>query len=95
MKPKSPDQISRRSNRAFPVTDYNYRSLGFSGFNTRCAGSPQSSFDKISQDYFATEARHNFVAEALFFVLIIATTVPAILDCGRALLTFGRAIGGM
>jgi hypothetical protein len=97
MKPvTAPSRNNQRgANRGFPVIDFNYRSLGFDGFNTQCAGFPRSSFQKISQSYFNVEARRNFAIEAFGFVLILATTIPAIVDCGRALAAFVRAIGGI
>jgi hypothetical protein len=94
MKPVSAIQNTRSAaNRRFPLVDCNYRPLGFDGFSIRCAGKPRPSFGQISQSYFNGEARRNFVAEAIAFVLITALTVPAIIDCGRALLDFMRAIG--
>ena len=81
--------------RRFPIVEFNYRPLGLGQFNTRCAERPRSSFEKISQDYFNGEARRNFVTESLLFVIIAAATVPAILDCGRALFEFMSAIGSV
>ena len=82
-------------NRRFPVVDFNYRAPGFDGLNTHCAGIPGSSFEKISQSYFNVEARRNFAIEAVGFVLILATTIPAMVDCARALAAFVRTIGGV
>ena len=96
MKPPSSIQNSQRdANRRFPITDCNYRPLGFSEFKTRCARTPRSSFTTISRDYFNGEARYNFVIETVMFALITVTAIPALFDCGRALLEFMRAIGGM
>ena len=96
MKPTLPVQNHRRdTNRRFPITNYDYRPLGFSELNARCAGSPRPSLAKISQNFFNREGRRNFVIEALLFAFIAATTVPAFLDCGRALLAFLHAIGGI
>ncbi|HXX41176.1 MAG TPA: hypothetical protein VEI58_02805 [Chthoniobacterales bacterium] len=86
---------SRGANRGFPVIDFNYRSQGLDRFNAHCAGTPRSSFEKISQSYFDVEARRNFAFEACGFILILATTLPAIVDCARALAMFVRAIGGV
>ena len=96
MKPVSAIQNCRAGmNRRFPVIDCNYRSLEFSELKTRCAGAPRPSFEKISLNYFNVEARRNFALEALVFVLVASATVPAIVDCARALITFVQAIGGM
>jgi hypothetical protein len=96
MKPPSAIQNSQRdANRRFPITDCNYRSLGFSELKTRCARTPRSSFTTISRDYFNGEARYHFVLETVVFALITVTAIPALFDCGRALREFMRAIGGM
>lgn len=94
---KPTDNVSpanRRGNdRQFPLTDQNYRSVSLNELDTRCVDIP--SFGRLSRDYFAGEARRNFVVEAFVFGLMIATTIPAIVDCGRALATFVRGIGGI
>jgi hypothetical protein len=96
MKPPSSIQNSQRgANRRFPITDCNYRSLGFSELKTRCARTPQLSFAAISRDYFNGEARYDFIIETVVFALITVAAIPALFDCGRALLEFIRAIGGM
>jgi hypothetical protein len=82
----------KRIVRRFPFTDWNYRAVGFPNFKSRCAGTPRSSFAEISRDYFNSEARRGFVFESVLFALISATVVPAILDCGRALLEFTHAM---
>jgi len=96
MKPPSSIQNSQRdANRRFPITDCNYRSLGFSELKTRCARIPRSSFTTISREYFNGEARSDFVIETAVFALITVAAIPALFDCGRALLEFMRSIGGM
>ena len=96
MEPLSFIQNSRRdTSRRFPITACNYRPFGFSEFNARCGRTPQSSFTTISRDYFSGEARHNFIIETVVFALISVTAIPAMFDCGRALVEFMRAIGGM
>ena len=96
MEPLSFIQNSRRNTRSrFPITHCNYRPFGFSEFNARCGRTPRSSFTTISRDYFSREARYNFIIETVVFALISVTAIPAMFDCGRALLEFMRAIGGM
>ena len=96
MKPLSAIQNSRPdANCRFPLTDCNYRALSLGEFKTGCGRTPRSSFTTVSRDYFNGEARYNFVIETVVFALIAATAVPAIVDCGRALLEFMRTIGGM
>ena len=79
----------------FPLTDWSYHSVDLSDFTARDAGKPRFSFMQISRDYFNSEARRNLVLECVFFALISITAVPAILDCGRALLEFTHATGVM
>jgi len=95
MKPLLSIQRTRGAASRFPITDCNYRPLGFGEFNARCAHLPRPSFTAISQDYLNREARYNFVIETLVFALMAVATVPAIFDCGRALLEFIRTIGVM
>lgn len=84
---------NRRTGRRYPITDCNYRPVGFRDFTARCTGTPRSSFAEISRDYFNSEARRSLVLEVVLFAVISVTVAPAILDCARALLEFIRAIG--
>ena len=77
----------------FPITDWSYHSVDLSDFTARGAGKPRCPFTQISRDYFNSEARRNVVLECVFFAVISITAVPAILDCGRALLEFTHATG--
>jgi hypothetical protein len=96
MKPAAPVQnCLREQNHPFPITDWNYRLLGTGELNARCAGAQCSSLAKVSHAYLNGEARRNFVTETLLFAIIAAATVPALLDCGRALLAFLRVISGI
>jgi hypothetical protein len=92
MKPLLSIHSTRGTASRFPITDCNYRALSFGELNARCAHLPRPSFTAISRDYFNREARHNFVIETLAFALVTVAAVPAILDCGRALLEFMHAI---
>lgn len=83
----------RAANRRFPVVDCNFRPLGFGDFNAHCAQLPPPSFSTMSRDYFAGEARFDFVIESVLFGLVFLAAVPAIFDCARALFEFIRAIG--
>ncbi len=95
MKPFFSIQSARGTASRFPITDCNYRPFGFGEFNARCAHLPRPSFIAISRDYFNREGRHNFVIETLAFALVMVAAVPAIFDCGRALLEFMQAISAM
>ena len=94
MKPTvSSVQNRRETNRRFPVSDYNYQAISLREFKPSCAGSPRPTFDLISRDYFNVEARRSFVTETIVFGLIAVSTVPAVIDCARALHMFLRTIG--
>lgn len=81
------------ANRRFPIVECNYSTVGLDEFNPCCAATPQPNFGKISRDYFAAEAQRNFIIEAIAFVALAATAIPAVIDCGRALVTFLRSVG--
>jgi|SRR5947209_4103622 len=96
MKPPaaSPGQSPRQKTpRRFPITNCNYQAVSLDEFKPSCADAPRSGFDLISRDYFNGEARRSFVTEAVVFVAMAATTVPALIDCARALAMFFRAFG--
>jgi len=95
MNPLLSIQSTRGAASRFPIINCNYRPLDFGELNARCAHLPGPSFTAISRDYFNREARHNFVIETLVFALVTVAAVPAIFDCGRALLEFMRSIGAM
>jgi hypothetical protein len=96
MKPLPSIQNGRRAaNRRLLTTDCNYQSLPFSESKTCCGQTPRSSFTAISRDYFDKEAGRNFVIETVGFALVTLTTIPAMFDCGRALLELIQAISGM
>jgi hypothetical protein len=85
------EQTARR----FPATDWHYHSVDLGRFKARCGDAPSLSFTQISRDYFNTEARRSVIFESVWFGLIIITVIPAMLDCGRALLEFTQAIGAV
>ena len=79
----------------FPVTDYAYQSLVLDGFRDRSVRTCEPSFRSISENYFNSEARQNFVSEAAFFVAIIATATWPIVQNVHAMMDFVRAISGV
>ncbi len=96
MKPVSLIQNSQQdANRRFPVIDRNYHALELGEFKSRCAGTLPSSFAQISCNYFNVEARRHFLIEGVLFAMIAVTAMPAIWDCGRAIIQLLRAVGGM
>jgi hypothetical protein len=70
--------LSGRTSRSLQ-TDSNFQAIDFDGFSGGGDGRGYPSFRRISDNYFRAEARQHFVAEAAFFVLIVATvSVPVI-----------------
>ena len=90
---KNRDSFATAGDRRFPVTACNYHSIALGGFNS--ARSAKLSFRSISNNYFASEARHNFVAEASFFVAIVLTAAVPLIHGASALTHFVRIIGGI
>jgi hypothetical protein len=84
--------LNQRGSRTFPKTDYSYHCAELSDFDSRC-GKGAISFRAISGDYFKSEARQDFVSEAVFFSLIILTSALPIISSVRALADFVHAIG--
>ena len=90
---KTREALVRSGDQRLPVTHCNYHSVALGGFNGARAG--KLSFRNISSDYFANEARHNFVAEASFFAAIVLTAAVPLLNGAQALSHFVRAIGAV
>ena len=79
----------------FPNTDYNYHCAELTDFDNRCGGKGSLSFRAISDEYFKSEARQDFVSEAVFFSLIILTAAVPIISSVNALADFVRVIGAV
>ena len=88
------ENLNQRGGRAFPKTDYSYHCATLSDFDSRC-GKNSVSFRAISGEYFKSEARQDFVSEAVFFSLIILTSAIPIISSVHALADFVRAIGAV
>jgi hypothetical protein len=88
---KKTDSIAIGRAYRFPIADCSYQSVALGGF----ARSAKISFRSISNNYFENEARHNFVAEASFFVAIVLTAAVPLLNGATALAHFVRVIGGI
>jgi hypothetical protein len=95
MKPK-PEPVVRkertgsfaeRKARRFPLIDCKYHVGSFSGFGGGYLNNSRS-FLSISRDYFRSEARWNYVAEVVFFVLIIATVAVPLITGACAIIRF-------
>ena len=83
--------VSRR----FPITDCSYQSVALDGYRGGCVNRCAGSFRNISNDYFKTEARRSFVAEAAFFGLIVATTIGPVLQNAQAVTHLVRAFAAI
>src|SRR6266699_3541497 len=67
------DNRARRGHQSFPLTDYNYRPAAETQVNSSVGrlATKSPAFHKLSSEYLGTEASRDYVAELLFFVLII------------------------
>jgi hypothetical protein len=92
MKPVPFAQRNSKTKRPFPLTDFNYRVVDIEKCNSLCGCTPRSSIRDIVREYFRTESRRDFWAEAIFFAAIALATIPALADNARALLTFVHRI---
>ena len=77
----------------FPKTDCNYRAVTLTGSCAKRVNAP--SFWKIGDDYFKTEASHDFAGESAVFAVIVMTVAVALLSSASALHDFVRAIGAV
>lgn len=90
---KNRDGASKTFSARIPVTDYSFQSLTLDGYRGGCAKYARS-FRNISNDYFKTEARRDFLTEAVFFGSIVATTIWPVLQSARAMTDLVRAFAG-
>ena len=88
------DGVNKTFSRQFPVTDYSFQSLTLDEYRGGCAKYARS-FRNISGDYFKTEARRDFLTEAVFFGSIVATTIWPVLQSARAMSDLVRAFSGI
>jgi hypothetical protein len=98
MKPtiqKIENENGREQSRSFPLTDYNYNSIALGGFSGRRTRAADPSFRSISRDYFNTEDRNYFLAEAFVFGAFMATAAVPLVNGAHAVLNLVRACGGV
>ena len=87
--------VNDTRSRQFPFTDYSFQSLTIDDYRGGRVRTHTRSFRNISNNYFRSEARVNFVAEATFFGLIIATTIWPMLQSAHAITDLVRAFAGV
>ncbi len=58
-------------------------------------GSDQPSFRRISEGYFGTEARQDFIIEAALFAVIVTTAAVPIINGARVVLSLAQAFSGV
>jgi hypothetical protein len=75
-----------------PIANYNYDSVTFESFSANCGRTSVRSFWNITGDYLKNEARHDFLGEVAFAVVVFTAFLPLISNA-HALMGFVRAIG--
>jgi hypothetical protein len=85
--------LAQKNGATFPIVDSNYHAVVLPSYRGGCLRPKFSSFRNISGEYFRSEARHEFCAEALAFLAIVITAAVPILNNMHALADFLRAIG--
>jgi hypothetical protein len=88
MKPIS--KITGKSKR-LPLIDCDYRPMTLDGYRARCFRTRTPHFQNISAEYFQNEARHEFLVEAVCFVLIIITAAAPLVSAANAVADLCRA----
>jgi hypothetical protein len=88
MKPIS--LIAGKSNR-FPMIDCSYRPMTLDEYRGRCIHTGTPRFRNISSAYFQKEARHDFLKEAVCFVILILTAAVPMVSATNAVAELCRA----
>jgi hypothetical protein len=84
-----------RSNKRFPITDYNFHAVALDGFNGCCAKVTPPSFRSISRDYFETEEPKSFLGEAAIFGTMLVTAVVPLVSGVFAIVQLCRSLGAL
>src|SRR6185503_16639912 len=82
------------ADRRFPITDFQYNSIGVETYNAHCANSLGNSF-RTSREYFANEAARDFVTEAVVFSALMLTVAAPLLSGVSAIFNLLRASVGI
>ncbi len=95
MKPRSElntyrarENSRRRTTARFPRTDCNFQAFSLDRHHGGPTGSPAESFLNISREYFRSEARRNFLAEAAFFLAIAVILAATFITGARTIIHF-------
>ncbi len=83
----SSDFLSNGQPGRFPLIEWSYQKFSLDRFHGDSNDSRRS-FLNISRDYFAHEARRNFVAEVAFFLVMAAIFASAFIEGARAVIRF-------
>ena len=84
-----------RNHTRFPLTDCNYHPVTLSGYRSHCAKPLTPSFRNISRQYFQSEARRDFIGEAVVFAMLIITAAVAVANGAQAAVQLCRAFGAL
>jgi hypothetical protein len=76
---------------SFPLIDCNYRPMTLDGYRARCGRTGTPHFQNISGEYFQNEARHDFLVEAICFLLIVVTAAVPLVSAANAVVELCRA----
>ena len=82
--------IVGKSNRS-SLIDCNYRPMTLDGYRGRCLKTERPRFWNISAQYFQHEARHDFLAEAVCFAIVIITAAVPLVSAANAVVELCRA----
>jgi hypothetical protein len=85
---RSARDFSRLNRDCFPLIDSNFQVYSFDRYYGGSTGRSPESFFNISRDYFQREARRNFLAEVVFFLVIAAILTGAFIEGARAIIHF-------
>lgn len=89
------DRRPYADSRRFPITDFNYQSVGIRGHISCCAGTTPASLRNISRDYFDGEARHDFLVDAFLFGSMSLTVAVPLLSAALAVLDLIRTVSSI
>lgn len=85
--------LTARTSGVAPKTDFNYQAMTLEDVRGRHVGDCKPPFHTLSRDYFAREAHYDFASEAVFFSLLMMTTVVPLLDGASAVVELIRSTG--